>query len=343
MPAMVLDNGAVFGRAEDRIREYCGIEVYVDRNYKGGYDDHHNVTDSVTPDDVEAANNLYAQISSLDRERLVRNPEIPAKLAVIKDADLGGLGFEEWERMKMPIRSLLASFLSIPNVKLGKATKILHLKRPQLFPILDSYVVKFLTGVDMENNSFSTDELLQIGMNCLGIARSDLIKNQRGFSELQSRLADLPTSLTAVRLYDILCWTQEKWVNRGETSGPHGVAHRSLNQTGAPAVVPGVPQQADSAIPPKEPPAGEIHNIKEFRQIKLKAEGVIVNTGSSPPRAHRPLCRELTEERFQDAVVFNEGKKGRYYLRNNLAESVKDFGAVACMKCKPERPVVRRE
>jgi len=86
--------------------------------------------------------------------------------------------------------------------------------------------------------------------------------------------------------------------------------------------------------------AGEIKTIKELRQIKLRAEGVIVNTASSPPRTHRTLCDEITEERFQNLVIFNEGKGGRYYLRSNLAEAVKEFGAVACKKCKPERPFV---
>jgi hypothetical protein len=51
------------------------------------------------------------------------------------------------------------------------------------------------------------------------------------------------------------------------------------------------------------------------------------------------LCTELTEERFHTAVIFNEGKGGKYYMRSNLAEAVRDFGAVACKKCRPERPV----
>jgi hypothetical protein len=86
--------------------------------------------------------------------------------------------------------------------------------------------------------------------------------------------------------------------------------------------------------------AGEIKTIRELRQIKLRAEGVIVNTASSPPRAHRALCDEITEERFQNLVIFNESRAGRYYLRNDLTEAVKEFGAVACKKCKPERPFV---
>jgi hypothetical protein len=89
----------------------------------------------------------------------------------------------------------------------------------------------------------------------------------------------------------------------------------------------------------KEPPTGEISTTKEFRQVQLRGEGVIVNTASSPPRAHRPLCDEVTEERFQTTVILNGGRSGRYYLRDNLAEAVKNFGAVACKKCRPERPI----
>lgn len=84
-------------------------------------------------------------------------------------------------------------------------------------------------------------------------------------------------------------------------------------------------------------PSGEITTIREFRQIRAKVDGVIVTTGSNPPRVHRPLCAELTEERFQNVVIFKEGK-GKYYLRNDLVEAVRDFGAAACKKCKPERP-----
>lgn len=122
----------------------------------------------------------------------------------------------------------------------------------------------------------------------------------------------------------------------GEKVGPFWVAGKALNQSGTrPGAV-----GAGSGTPVVEPP-GEIKNIREFRQVKLRADGVIVATGPKPPRAHRALCRELSEERFTEAVVFNGGKKGRYYLRRDLAEAVRDFQAVACMKCKPERPILR--
>jgi hypothetical protein len=321
------------------VREYCEVEVYRDRNYRGGYDDHHRVTDTVTGEDVEAANNLYAKLSSLDRGRITHSAEVSETLAALRDDELGEIEDGRWKGVRTELAQLFSSFLSIHNVTLGQATKIAQLKRPHLVPILDPLVVKFLTGNDVERNVFSTGELLQMGMDCFDLARSDLSKNRASFAALQTGLGDLPAPLTNARLYDILCWTQEKWVNRGDTAGPFGTAGRSLNQRAAAPLAVAAPQKEGE---PPEPP-GEIRNIREFRQVKLKAEGVIVTTGSKPPRAHRALCRELSEERFTEAVVFNEGKKGRYYLRKDLAEAVKDFGAVACMKCRPERPVVRRD
>jgi hypothetical protein len=343
LPGIVLTNGVEFHRAEERIREYCDIEVYRDRNYKGGYDDRHSVTDSIMKEDLEAANNLGALMSPLNFRMILGNPAIPRLLAAIKDLELGSLTDDGWEDVKARIRPLLSAFISIHNVSLAKTMKILHLKRPRLFLILDSYVVKFLTGNDMEKNWFSEEELLRIGLDSLEIARKDIVRNRAAFDELQIRLSDLPTPLTVVRMYDILCWTQEKWVNRADTNAPYGVARKSLDQsatTAEPAKIEASPPPVDVTKPvAKQPPAGEIRTTKELRQIKLRLEGVIVNTASSPPRVHRPLCDEVTEERFQNTVVFNEGRSGRYYLRNDLAEAVREFGAVACKKCKPERPV----
>ena len=342
-PGIALANGVEFPRAEERIREYCSVEVYKDRSYRGGYDDRCNVTDSVTKDDLEAANNLRASMSPHDIKMILGNPEIPGLLAALKDVDLGSLTDDEWDGVVAVVSQLLSAFISIRNITLAQATTILHLKRPRLFPVLDPYVVKFLTGNDVSKNQFSEEETLRIGLESLEVARKDIVRNRAAFGALQARLSDLPTPLTVVRMYDVLCWTQEKWVNRAETQGFYGVARKSLDQSATQAEPPkgqgaqssgGAVGRADKQSHP-----GEIKTTKELRQIKLRAEGVIVNTASSPPRAHRTLCDEVTEERFQNTVIFNEGKSGRYYLRNNLAEAVKEFGAVACKKCKPERPV----
>jgi hypothetical protein len=331
-----LSNGAVFYRPEERIREYCTIEVYRDIGYRGGYDDHHSMTNVVTEDDLEAADNLHAHMSSVDRRRIRGNPEIPSRLAVVRDAELGEVSDKEWESVKAVVRPLLAEFLSIPNVKLAKTMKVLHLKRPHLFPILDSFVVKFLTGNDLEENLFSEEELLQIAITSFETARTDIVTDRATFHELETRLSDLPTPLTAVRIYDILCWTQEKWVNRWDTSAPRGTASVSLAQGPGPQA-----ELPPSSLPLKDltehlskpQPQGEIATLREFRQIVSRAEGVIVITGSSPPRAHWPLCDLLTHDRFNLNVVLNEGGSGRYYWRGSLTEARREFGAVPCKKC----------
>jgi hypothetical protein len=330
-----LNNGVVFHRPEERIREYCAIEVYRDVGYRGGYDDHQNVTDIVTEEDLEAANNLYAHMTLEDRRRIRGNPKIPSKLAAVRDAELGEMSDEEWEHVKADIRPLIAEFLSIPKVRLAKTMKVLHLKRPHLFSALDPFVVKFLTGNDLEENRFSEEELLQIGITSLETARTDIVTNREAFRELETRLSDLPTPLTAVRVYDILCWTQDKWINRGDTSAPHGTASLSLAQ--------GPSSEAEQ--PPRSPagdltkhlkkqqPQGEITTLREFRQIVSGTEGVIVITGTSPPRAHWPLCDLLTDDRFNLNVVLNEGGSGRYYWRRSLMEARKEFGALPCKRC----------
>ncbi len=331
-----LSNGAVFSRASERIREYCDIEVYRDIGYRGGYDDHHNVTDVVAAEDLEAADNLYANMSTIDRKRILGDRAIPSRLAAVKDSELGEVPDGEWEGVKAAVRPLLAEFLSIPNVKLAKTMKVLHLKRPHLLPILDSFVVKFLTGNDVAKNPFTEEELLEIGMTSLEMARADIISNRKAFLELQTLLSDLPTPLTTVRLYDILCWTQEKWVNRGDTSAPYGTASISLVQGVSPEVGPPSsppPAEVPSKRALKSQPQGEIATLKEFRQVISQAEGVIVITGTSPPRAHSPLCNLLTDDRFNLNVVLNESRSGRYYWRSSLVDARKELGAVPCKRC----------
>jgi len=336
-----LSNGAIFQRPEERIREYCAIEVYRDIGYRGGYDDHHSITDAVTAEDIEAANNLYANLTLLDRRRMVGNAAISAKLAAVMDIDLGEASDEEWNFVKATVTPLLAEFLSIPQVKLAKAMKVLHLKRPHLFPILDSFVVRFLTGNDVEENIFSEEELLQIAISSLEKARADISENRAAFHDLETRLSDLPTKLTAVRMYDILCWTQEKWVKCGNTDAPLGTASLSLDQGQSTQVV--LPSsflsmKESAERSSKTEPEGEITTLKEFRQTISRAEGVIVITGTKPPRAHGPLCDLLTDDRFNLNIVLNEGGSGRYYWRQNLLLARREFGAVPCKRCGAGEP-----
>jgi hypothetical protein len=89
----------------------------------------------------------------------------------------------------------------------------------------------------------------------------------------------------------------------------------------------------------KPPPEGEIATLKEFRQTMARAEGVIVVTGSNPPRAHTPFCDLLTDDRFNQNVVLSESGKTKYYWRGSLIDARRELGAVPCKKCKPAETV----
>lgn len=211
-----------FDDPESRIREYCEIEVYQ------GYDDQHTVDDLITQRDIVSANNLYAMINRYDPREgariLDKAPKIANLLGKISNEAIYLYEDKDWETAKTMIEALLASMASIHGVGLAKATKILHLKRPRLFPVLDSYVVQFLTG----KTYTSSKRDIELALKGLALSR-ELIRDQVAeFTELQMKLGDLPIQLTKVRLFDILCWSAYKWDILGRTTAPNGKASKSL-------------------------------------------------------------------------------------------------------------------
>ncbi|MHA1169593.1 MAG: DUF6308 family protein, partial [Candidatus Hodarchaeales archaeon] len=217
-----LRDDVYFDDPEPRIREYCDIEVYQ------GYDDQHTVDDLITQRDIDSANNLYAMINRYDPKEgariLDQAPKIATMLGKISNEAIYLYEDKDWENAKPKIKALLASMASIHGVGLAKATKILHLKRPRLFPVLDSYVVQFLTGKTYTSSTRDTE----LALKGLDISR-ELIRDQVAeFTELQMKLGNLPIPLTEVRLFDILCWSAYKWDILGRTTAPNGKTYKSL-------------------------------------------------------------------------------------------------------------------
>ena len=333
-------NGTVFCRPEERIREYCDVDVYRDVRYIGGYDDRHSVTDVVTYEDIEAANNLCAHISGLERDRIIHNQGLQSHLSAIPDWDLGEVqDGSELEGVEAAVSSLLAELLSMSGISLAKATKLVHLKRPHLLPILDPPVVMFLTGNDTESVPLNRDETLRLALVSFEAARMDVVTNAAGFAELRRRLSDLLTPLTVVRMHDILCWTEQKWVRSGDLSAKYGTPSTTIDQSppcvGKATAEVGESVTAEQKGTPTIP--GEILSTREFRQIVGRAEGVVVITGAHPPRVHTTLCALLSDDRFKENVLINGGKGGRYYWRSSFAEARREFGATPCKRCNPGR------
>ena len=231
----------VFQDPQTRIREYCRIEIYQ------GYDDKHAINNILSKEDIEAANNLYAMIDRYDNtesKRLLNHSDAIAHfLLSIPNREIYIISNEEWSTIRKNISRLLAEFLSLRGFGLAKATKILHLKRPSLFPVLDSFVVKFLLGVDISVTG--KNRQVNIGLQAIEEARKIVTDQKKEFQELAKDLSDLPIPLTLIRMFDILCWTTEKWDIRGIHKAPYGTPYESL-------LKPFKGEEPKSRITPKE-------------------------------------------------------------------------------------------
>lgn len=218
-----LRDDIVFKDPQSRIHEYCEIEIC------RGYDDKHSIDNNITQEDIDVANELYAMIGVYDKtesRRLLKSSNISSLLSSIPNIDIYAVSDKEWLRLRSKIEKLLLEFLSIKGIGLAKATKVLHLKRPNLIPILDSFVIRFLLDVNISDEEKSTH--VKIGLEALNRVREIIIKQRVAFDKLVEQTRDLPIQLTPVRMFDILCWTAEKWDIRGIHNAPYGVPHKSL-------------------------------------------------------------------------------------------------------------------
>lgn len=100
------------------------------------------------------------------------------------------------------VRTLLNDMCSISGVKRAIATKILHKKRPNLIPIIDSVVLDFYAN----NNKASTTDVI------FDELRHDLIENATALKWLSDQANESSPSmvLTPLRLLEMIVWLQAK-------------------------------------------------------------------------------------------------------------------------------------
>lgn len=102
----------------------------------------------------------------------------------------------------------------------------MHLKRPYLFPVLDSFVIKFLLNTNI--SEIDKPRQIDAGLKTLEIIRETITTQRAEFEELAKRTSNLPIPLTAVRIFDTLCWTTEKWDMQRNLNAPYGKPQKSL-------------------------------------------------------------------------------------------------------------------
>lgn len=204
---------------EERVREYLRVEIF------RGYDDKHAVDNIISQEDIRAANQLYARIGHETAKRLQTSLELQKNLLKVKNDELGAISHNDWIKVKNQMYALLKTACAINGVGLAVATKVLHLKRPKLIPILDSFVISLLMNKDI--TSANKDYLPQIGVDAMEIIRGDLIQYQDEFVNLNKKFSS-SIPLEKIRIYDILAWSTEKWDIQGNTTAPYGKVTTSL-------------------------------------------------------------------------------------------------------------------
>jgi hypothetical protein len=115
---------------------------------------------------------------------------------------------DEWERSGVLLRvtALIDAILG-RGVGVSVATKVLHIKRPALIPICDSYVLQ-LMGIP-GNRGASAASLIQH----LRDSREELLPV---LNDIQARLRAVGIDRTLVRIMDVLVWRShpDTWLHR---------------------------------------------------------------------------------------------------------------------------------
>lgn len=133
----------------------------------------------------------------------------------------------DWDLYAMPekeglqhvvFRHLDDAFKAVigPYRRPAVTTKVLHIKRPRLIPVCDSYVARTM-GVELVDGS----GLLRLVMHLHKQGQENL----EALSEIQARLREIGIERTLVRILDALLWM------RGNERGEYVVFEQWLHET----------------------------------------------------------------------------------------------------------------
>lgn len=163
--------------------------------------------------DLKLANRGGARISaaemasSLERRRAIER----ALQAIAPDASLAGAASSvPW----LPLRHLFDAFAEIRGIGFSKMTKALHPKRPELVPMLDSVVQKYLADDDLGVKA-------PFGDRAIALVRGyklDIDRHGTRMRALRQELARRGYSLSEVRILDLLIWSVAADVRGSEMS-----------------------------------------------------------------------------------------------------------------------------
>lgn len=155
--------------------------------------------------DVDAINGpMRARSQPEAWQDLFDTPHLPWLAALDPAWDLM-FDDESWEAAGIPtalIAALIGIIAPYRNVSVG--TKMLHLKRPGLFPVLDRLVVESVKGRISSTASAATRASQALAL--IEHLRGEIRKHHAELTEIQDRLHVIGIDRTTTRIMDGLLW-----------------------------------------------------------------------------------------------------------------------------------------
>jgi hypothetical protein len=157
----------------------------------------HGDRERITSDDIRAINQtMRARSPHTAWEVLTGAGPLPWLSALDPTWDLVRLRDHEWERFGCTalLEAAFAATIA-PYRNLAVGTKVLHFKRPSLFPVLDLLVVQQLGGVG------------QLPIRLLLHLRAEAQRNRLALEQIQTELQQAHITRTLIRIWDALIWS----------------------------------------------------------------------------------------------------------------------------------------
>jgi len=213
----------------------------------GGYDDHAGKgdPDRVTVDDIRVINQTMRARSALEAWKTLTDVLGPHDWLAALDPewDLVETDDEDWERERIDDAILRALAATIgAGRRASVATKVLHLKRPRLFPVLDSLVLEQLgaTGAVAE-------------LAVVRHLRTEGRRNRDALKLVQAELA--PRTPSLVRILDALLWASHPGSGLSGALGAwaHVIRRATAEEAGPPRLAVSTPIRNRRANAPTVP------------------------------------------------------------------------------------------
>jgi cyclic pyranopterin phosphate synthase len=197
---VILQTGQEIKNCEEKVFAFCRLD-WSFRTYDLAAVP---ADDTLDEGQVRLANKMMARMGpSAIGAFLQRSQAVGAQLARVPstlhlwDADTS----IPWNDVAGLFRCCLA-----PGLGPARITKVLHKKRPNLIPILDSIVVRYLERTATEKRIGFPNDTAERMVSYVKLLRTDVERNLPTLQQLGKQVAALGGELSPLRVLDILIW-----------------------------------------------------------------------------------------------------------------------------------------